>query len=349
MPTAEASGPNIIISWPAVQNAASYTYSYYPIGNESQVVSRSTRSNSVTLTGLSTGDYSFSVTAISNQEAYSNSEVATITFTRQRQELWRVTGTFHSAYYASYNMSADWDVEMVHYDDGSYSLLNWMFGGEGYDLIFTVNDDSSISLSNTAEPWGSYQTVLYYPGYYMYYYPDGAYSSFTGNSTAGSLYIYEYYGYDTFTWGAAAETATFTVTVTDSTGSTLFPAFKQTATKLGDTEYLFSDFLNGGSAIKVSTDSNGKLHLYTEDGEDFNYYPAYYDQWLQGPYYFSDDKNDSSYVYGFYAYVDGYSDWSVNCSSWWTGSAGFYLNCNFYYDSTWKKSGYGYIYFNIDE
>ncbi len=191
------------ISWEAIKNASSYSYSC--TSENGTKISGTTAETYVTLNGLKTGDYTATVTAVSEDEAYSDSEPATATFSyvQAREESWRASGTV--------NDGADntWTATLVAWSDGSYTLKDW-YNVEGYDLEFTVNSDGTITATNYyadyyPDIWISSGDDVDY-GWVQIYTADG-YSSFTGGKTGGEVWLYSYrtQGYYDFTWTGASE------------------------------------------------------------------------------------------------------------------------------------------------
>lgn len=191
----------VTISWNAVENAASYEYSYCKEGEEDSKTSGSTTETSVTIAGLSSGTYTFEIYAKSGDESHSDSEAATTSFSVERQELWRVTGDFSCG-------DVTGERELVAYDDGSYSLKSW-FGVEGYDLDFTVNSDQTLNITNAyyVDEYGYYYVYSTEVGVYRCLYPakygSDYFSYFSGDKSSGSFYCYDYYASDyyvEFSW-----------------------------------------------------------------------------------------------------------------------------------------------------
>lgn len=148
---------------------------------------------------LSTGTYTVTLKAVSDDEAFSDSELATATFEIEKKEAWRVDGTFDDG------AGNNWPVTMIAWNNGTYTLKDW-YNVEGYDLEFSVNDDTSINILNYYEP---YLPNIWVEagfeednGWIQLYTADG-YSSFAGSkSEGGSVWFYSYKtdGYPEFTW-----------------------------------------------------------------------------------------------------------------------------------------------------
>lgn len=73
--TVASQGDNTIVSWRAVANAASYSYSI------DERAAESTTSNQISIPALAPGSHTVSVTAVSGSEEYTDSEPAVISFT----------------------------------------------------------------------------------------------------------------------------------------------------------------------------------------------------------------------------------------------------------------------------
>lgn len=201
--TSEQANASIYITWPEVENADYYTYTY---NNGTEDVSGTVYTNSLTLSGLELGTYTVYITAFSNDEAYSQSETIAFTFERTKVEKWRSTGTYSSV------SGNKFEADIVYYDDGSYAIENFC-GTEGYNLEFVVNSDA-ISITNYYNKSGNYYYVSAGTKsstvYYIAAYTTGGYSYFGGDSSSGYLWFYAYAynssgrigtGYDEFTWG----------------------------------------------------------------------------------------------------------------------------------------------------
>ncbi len=155
----------------------------------------------MTLNNLGTGTYTFSVKAVSDEEAFSDSEAGSATFEIEKTEFWKVNGTFDDG------AGNTWDVTMIAWSNGAYTLKNW-YNIEGYDLEFSVNDDTSVNILNCYEPY--LPNIWVMAGIeedngWVQLYTSGVYSSFAGNKDeGGSVWFYSYKtgGYAEFTWAA---------------------------------------------------------------------------------------------------------------------------------------------------
>lgn len=126
---------SVIFNWGAV--TGTYDYAYTLTDADGNVVdSGSTYSTSVNFTDMQSGTYTFSVTAQTQNAGYRNSQPGSVTFefVRQREELWRATGSYTSSL-----LGSSWTAVLVAYDDNSYQLLSW-YGVQGCDLNFSLDE-----------------------------------------------------------------------------------------------------------------------------------------------------------------------------------------------------------------
>lgn len=200
-PTAETGNGGVTISWPAVEHADIYKYSYTVDG---EVKTGSVETNSVTLTDLPIGEYTIQIIASSNDENYADSEPISLTFKRTKSELWRADGT-----YTSVGLGTSFKATIVAYDDGTYTI-DKPFGEEGYSISFTVPEGSTeITPVGTAS--NGYYAFYVSSQYYVSLYTAGGYSEFDGTKEEGDVWFYSYLndydgnqvgegGYDEFTW-----------------------------------------------------------------------------------------------------------------------------------------------------
>lgn len=202
-PTAKYEAGIVTITWEAVENANSYSYSYGVEGAEA--VTGTTEETSLVIENLANGEYSFTITASSADEAYSTSEAGSCKFTVSTVEKWRVTGMFFDG------AGNHWHAALAAMSDGSYSLKNW-YNVAGYDLDFTVDAENNNQLVIT-----NAKSIDEYSYYDMnaglsediYVYTINQYSNFNGNESAGELYFYNYNvsGYSYFQWPASEGSA----------------------------------------------------------------------------------------------------------------------------------------------
>ena len=205
----------VTVSWNDVDNAAYYSYTCK--SDNGTDVSGTTTDTSVSFSGLKTGDYTVTVTACSENEAYSTSETATVTFSyvETKDEIWRVKGSVDDG------AGKTWTATLVAWSNGSYTLKSW-YGTEGYDLEFYVNSDATITVTNrttsegydyvaaNADEWICIDTN-YYEGY-------GAYSSFSGTKLTGEIWFWSYAtnGYYDFVWSSGGGSS---LTIDDIVGT----------------------------------------------------------------------------------------------------------------------------------
>lgn len=291
-PTAETGNGSVTITWPEVENAASYSYSYVIDG---ETKSGSTTSNSVTLRGLTTGDYTVYVTAVSGEEAYSNSEPIAVTFhCVSKNELWRKAGKYYAA-----NLDQYFDATIVAYDDGTYTI-EAPYGEKGYDISFSVDETSTaITFTNASstDEWGYSYLYLNSQNYYIAAYTAGGYSSFEAgsNKDKGEVWFFTYlydgqgnslgsYGYDDFVWDSESEggltvddlCGTYTSTDTGydytidwSNWTSIEQSETVTITKVDDTTITISNFYGWEENVKGTVDLDAKtitLELKTDWG-----------------------------------------------------------------------------------
>ncbi len=316
------------ISWEAIKNASSYSYSC--TSENGTKISGTTEETYVTLNGLKTGDYTATVTALSEEEAYSDSEPATATFSyvQVREESWRVNGTV--------NDGADntWTATLVAWSDGSYTLKDW-YNVEGYDLEFTVNSDGTITVTNNDKAssgvwvasgdnvddgWVQLYTAAYGSDYYSY---------FNGTKVSGNFYCYSYRteGWYEFTWkaGGGEKTESWRAegTVNDGAGKT----WTATMVAWSDGSYTLKDWYNvEGYDLEFTVNSDGTITAT-------NYYADYYpDIWIS-----SGDDVDYGWVQIYTA--DGYSSFTGGKTG---GEVWLYsYRTQGYYDFTWTGASEG--------
>ena len=186
-----------VATWDEVPNATHYVLTISINGGKES--SWDITGTEMMIGNLSTGTYTVTLKAVSDDEAFSDSELATATFEIEKKEAWRVDGTFDDG------TGNKWPVTMIVWNNGTYTLKDW-YNVEGYDLEFSVNDDTSINILNYYEP---YLPNIWVEagfeednGWIQLYTADG-YSSFAGSkSEGGSVWFYSYKtdGYPEFTW-----------------------------------------------------------------------------------------------------------------------------------------------------
>lgn len=209
VPEATAANGGVTISWPEVEHATAYKYSY--VDADGKTVEGETETNSVTLTDLPLGEYTILIIATSSDENYSDSAPIQLTFQRTKAESWRRSGTYTSA-----GTGLSYPATIVAYDDGSYTIES-PFGEEGYSISFTVNADSKeISVTGvTPDQYGYYPVYVSSQNYAALYTASG-YSEFNGDEYEGEVWFGAYtydndgnqigdWGYDDFTWTSGDE------------------------------------------------------------------------------------------------------------------------------------------------
>lgn len=209
VPEAKAANGGVTISWPEVEHATSYRYSY--VDADGNTVEGETETNSVTLTDLPIGEYTIIIVATSTDEAYSDSAPIQLTFQRTKAESWRRSGTYTSA-----GTGVSYPATLVAYDDGSYTIES-PFGEEGYSISFTVDADSKeISITGVTPDQYGYYPIYVSSQNYVTLYTSGGYSEFNGDEYEGEVWFGAYtydndgnqigaWGYDDFTWSSGDE------------------------------------------------------------------------------------------------------------------------------------------------
>lgn len=186
-----------VATWDEVPNATHYVLTISINGGKES--SWDITGTEIMIGNLSTGTYTVTLKAVSDDEAFSDSELATATFVIEKKEAWRVDGTFDDG------AGNNWPVTMIAWDNGTYTLKDW-YNVEGYDLEFSVNDDTSISILNYYEPYLPniwVEAGIEEDNGWIQLYTAGGYSSFAGSkSEGGSVWFYSYKteGYPEFTW-----------------------------------------------------------------------------------------------------------------------------------------------------
>ena len=269
----------VLISWTAIEHAASYSYVVYDDQGKKKKEGSVTESQ-VLLGGLAIGTYTIEVTAVSDQEAYSNSEVATLTFNRERLELWRRTGTYESA------SNGKFTADIVSYDDGSYAI-EAPYGEAGYAINFSVDPESSEITIQNGDYADGYVSFNVSSNYWLYSYTAGGYSSFSGDRSSGEVWFFTFCydnnntmqgsgsgGYDAFYWeqmsagpsiddlvGTYAEKSScqdFTIDFANWVANEVESEI--TITKIDDTTIELSDLYNGWGSLRGTVDmANGTI------------------------------------------------------------------------------------------
>jgi len=278
----EVKNEKISVSWDAVENADKY---YVKVTDSEGTERNDTIADtSYSLTGTVGLTYSVSVSADTEAEAYSQSEWATaenlVPEKTPRTEIWRVTGTMddQAIYKTQYTRT------MIAYDDGTYIIQDYLYGGSGCDLQFKVDSYNMLDIQNgTYDSATGYYAVEYYPGYNAYIYPwyyNYYYSYFDRDK--GSLYFYakdDYSndGYCTFTWnpddvkvswvvkGKMLDSTIYGTSVSKNESEHTLIAYK-------DGSYKIPDWLgNEGYDLNFTPQDNGTLKLEGDNYADYGY------------------------------------------------------------------------------
>ncbi len=264
-PETETTSGGVTITWPAVEHATSYRYTYVKDGT---TVSGETTTNSVTLTGLSKGSYTISIVATSTDEAYIDSDPITFTFECTKAEIWRAKGTYTAANLDGKKFNA----EIVAYDDGSYTIEN-PYGVNGLSISFSTTDGTTEITPVGSYSSGGYEFFWVTYEYEMGMYCSGGYSSFEGNSKKGEVYFYAILydadgnelgsgGYDTFTWGGTSTTTIDDLVGTYAAATTAYDKFSSdwTLQEVSRTDN-----------VTISKNSDGTLNIYNFYGWEENF------------------------------------------------------------------------------
>lgn len=223
--TWEQTSAGIVLTWPAVEHAEYYEITY---DSSDGPATLSTTDNSVTLLGLSLGDHSVAVRAMTEDENYSNSLAFEFTVTRRKAELWRTDGEYYSE-----ALDKTFNCQIVCYEDGSYRI-DGIYGSSDV-LDFYVDSESVVDGIPEVVFTNAYKATA--PYYYfhagdytvcVYYQQGNGYTGWeNGNSSKGELWYYVYLydkdgnyiggGYDDVAWGTDAAALTVDDLVGDYT------------------------------------------------------------------------------------------------------------------------------------
>lgn len=256
-----------VATWDEVPNATHYVLTISINGGKES--SWDITGTEMMIGNLSTGTYTVTLKAVSDDEAFSDSELATATFEIEKKESWRVTGTFDDG------TGNKWPVTMIVWNNGTYTLKDW-YNVEGYDLEFSVNDDTTINILNCYEPY--LPNIWVEAGFeedngWIQLYTASGYSSFAGSkSEGGSVWFYSYKteGYPEFTWtgdgGSLIDDLVGTYSQ-NSTGSQIFDGsnwvdFTSTndvvIEKIDDNTVSVTGLLYEDNTLKASVDAEAK-------------------------------------------------------------------------------------------
>ncbi len=268
VPTASTANGSIAISWPEVENAQSYKYSYVVDG---ETIEGETETNSITISGLAVGEYTIEIYSVSGDEAFSDSEKITLTFQRAKAEVWRKTGT-----YKSFALDKSFEADIVYYDDMSYTI-EAPIGVAGYSISFaTLSGSTEISAVDPYTTYGDYSYFSYSEEYSVAIYTISGYSSFSGDKSSGEVKFYAYLydkdynqigegGSDDFVWGSTSSFSIDDIVGTyDATNSGWFwggsewealnASAVMTITKNDDGTITISNFLDWGADVVATVD-----------------------------------------------------------------------------------------------
>ena len=256
-----------VATWDEVPNATHYVLTISINGGKES--SWDITGTEIMIGNLSTGTYTVTLKAVSDDEAFSDSELATATFVIEKKEAWRADGTFDDG------AGNNWPVTMIAWDNGTYTLKDW-YNVEGYDLEFSVNDDTSISILNYYEPYLPniwVEAGIEEDNGWIQLYTAGGYSSFAGSkSEGGSVWFYSYKteGYPEFTWTGDGGSLIDDIVGTysqNSTGSQIFDGsnwvdFTSTndvvIEKIDDNTVSVTGLLYEDNTLKASVDAEAK-------------------------------------------------------------------------------------------
>lgn len=320
----EVKNEKISVSWDAVENADKY---YVKVTDSEGTERNDTIADtSYSLTGTVGLTYSVSVSADTEAEAYSQSEWATaenlVPEKTPRTEIWRVTGSLNEPDITGTTM----DKTLVAYDDGSYSLLDFIYDGTGCNLDFEVTSGGEISITNGGTPVNGYTPVTCYDNYVCYIYASAGYTSF--DASQGKLWYYSYSyngGYAVFTWNPddvvyAGKQEVWRVTGSftdpDITGATS----AKTLVAYSDGTYSLLDFIYDGTGYNLdfSVNDNGTINIENPAGDKYNGYTPVtcYDNYLCYIYaaenYCLFDAAAGDFWFYSYSYNGGYCEFKWN-------------------------------------
>lgn len=113
----DLAGRYTVVSWDAIADVEAYAYE---LTRDNEILEEgSVTDTSLSFSALDPGAYIVTVKAEPSSDAFTASETAA-TFHIERNELWRVTGTYTSAL-----IDGSWAVTMIAYSDDSYELVDW--------------------------------------------------------------------------------------------------------------------------------------------------------------------------------------------------------------------------------
>lgn len=121
-----------VATWDEVPNATHYVLTISINGGKES--SWDITGTEIMIGNLSTGTYTVTLKAVSDDEAFSDSEPATATFVIEKKEAWRVDGTFDDG------AGNNWPVTMIAWDNGWIQLYTATSGSDYYSQF---NGDKS--------------------------------------------------------------------------------------------------------------------------------------------------------------------------------------------------------------
>jgi hypothetical protein len=282
-----------VVTWDAVDNAESYTYSY---ALSSGTVEGSTTDTSLTIDFLPVDtDVTISVVATNASDELSlDSEAGTYVAKRTRSVVESVEGI--NAYSPSSSTRT-----LISYSDGSYVIPAW-YGVEGYDFEFMLNEDGSI-LPNAWYESGWYWLATGVDENGSWFYVDEGYGALEGDFTYGDIWFWDnaanaYYYY---AWHH------YNGTWTKPDGSVVETYVQDNY----DDSYTIKNWYgNEGYDFTFTLDENNGLVPSSE------YYCSGDWYWVQ----YGDDENDGSWIYT----TGGYSAWDESGIWFWDNASNSY-------------------------
>ena len=274
-PSAEMQNGQMVLSWDAVDNASYYSYQLYSLEDdvETEITDSYTYDTSVAFDGLALGTYRFYIQAMSENEAYSNSEIVKIDFERTKLEQKRIKGTFTGM------NGATGSADLVSYDDGSYTIEAF-HSAQDYNLDFAVDpSNAEVKILNGSESSG-YNYVWMDASYYLAAYCSGG-SAFEGDMKRGEVWFYTYYydkdgnyisdGYYDFVWGAPAVSLWSAEGQFVITGYEDYP-WNATIEANADGSYTIKDWFEApGYDLTFTVEEDG-VHFDTYTTDQYGYY-----------------------------------------------------------------------------
>lgn len=318
--TVENRAGTVTASWNPVEGATSYKVT---LSRDGQTVSTDEEAEtSHYWSGLEMGNYIVTVQAQSTTPGYEPSSApAQGTFVINRAEIWRASGT-----YTRSSDGAKWGATLVAYSDDTYQLLNWYGGDASLDFAVdpTLGEEDRFSLIGDYtydDATGSYyvptglaspSTVSVYPWY--------GYSDLTGNKNAGelSLYIYDTFSNDIFTW----DNSVAGITADDLTGTwnsvqtgleydydtDSWPDFTSdypvTVTKIDDTTLSFDGIIWTDAPVIGILDSASRTITFKP--QEWGYYTFGAEDDVNGKVIATIDEDGKIRLAGFTAWYAGY-------------------------------------------